>query len=88
MERNVAILTDDICDEIISGVYDSQEYQAASSYLESEIIKLLGEDELKWAKHNDAYMMLENSVVRKAVEIGYALGKADKQSIEVVATAL
>ncbi|MFD1674940.1 hypothetical protein [Alicyclobacillus fodiniaquatilis] len=82
------VLTDEVCEAIIDEVYESKEYQNASGYLEKEIMELLGEDELKWAKHNDAYVVLENSVVRKAFEIGYALGKADKQSIEVVATAL
>ncbi|MFD1674299.1 hypothetical protein [Alicyclobacillus fodiniaquatilis] len=88
MVHSDAILTEELCDAIISEAYDSKEYQTASSYLESEIMKMLGEDEAQWSKHNDAYTMLENSVVRKAFEIGYALGKADKQSIEVVSAAL
>lgn len=88
MKHGDMILTEELCDVIISEAYDSEEYQMASSYLEAEIIKILGEDELMWARHNDAYTMLENSVVRKAFEIGYALGKADKKSTELVVTAL
>ncbi|MFD1677418.1 hypothetical protein [Alicyclobacillus fodiniaquatilis] len=88
MKNNDAMLTDEVCEAIIEEVYESEEYQNASSFLEGEIMALLGENELMWARHNDAYTMLENSVARKAFEIGYSLGKADKQSIEVVATAL
>lgn len=88
MKHGDLMLTEEMCDEIISEAYDSEEYQTASSYLEVEIMQMLGEDELKWAKHNDAYAALENSVARKAFELGYALGKADKQSTEVVAAAL
>jgi hypothetical protein len=82
------ILTEELCDAIISEAYDSEEYQAASSHLKAEIMKMLGEDEQMWARHNDAYTMLENSIVQKAFEMGYALGKADKKSTELVVTAL
>jgi hypothetical protein len=88
MGHEDAILTEELCDEIISEVLDSMEYQIASSFLEEEIMKLHGENEFAWARHNDAYVALENLVARKAFEIGYAHGKADKQSVEVATAAL
>lgn len=80
------VLTDEVCEAIMDEVFESEEYQNASSFLETEIIKLLGDDEESWSRHNDAYVALENAIVRRTAEIVYALRLADKESIETVAT--
>ncbi|MFB5191700.1 hypothetical protein [Alicyclobacillus fastidiosus] len=79
------VLTDEVCEAIMDEVYESEEYQNASSFLEAEIIELLGDNEEKWAKHNDAYVALENAIVRKLFQRVYASGVNDGKQIAVAA---
>lgn len=79
------ILTDEVCEAIMDEVYESEEYQKASGFLESEVMKLLGDDEGKWARHNDAYVALENAIVRQLFQLVYASGVNDGKQIAVAA---
>ena len=77
------VLTEETCEAIMDEVYESEEYQKASSFLETEVTQLLGSDEEKWARHNDAYVALENAIVRKLFQLVYASGVNDGKQIAV-----
>ena len=79
------VLTDELCEAIIDEVYESEEYQNASVFLESEIAQLLGDNEEEWAKHNDAYVALENAIVRTLFQVVYSSGVNDGKQIAVAA---
>ncbi|WP_067622848.1 hypothetical protein [Alicyclobacillus acidiphilus] len=79
------VLTDEVCEAIMDEVYESEEYQDASSFLEAEIMELLGGDEEKWSRHNDAYVALENAIVRTLFQVVYSSGVNDGKQIAIAA---
>ncbi|GEO27481.1 hypothetical protein Alches_25830 [Alicyclobacillus hesperidum subsp. aegles] len=82
MERNEAILTDEACEEVISQlVEDDAEYVQASNFLVNEVYALIGEDEEKLSRINDAFVAYENAIVRPVYKVGYADALANNKPV-------
>lgn len=73
MEHGVVTLSEELCEAIIDQLAndDNTDYAQANNRLVSEIYGLVGEDEEKLARINDALVAFENSIVRPAYKVGY-----------------
>ncbi|QSO50835.1 hypothetical protein JZ785_18330 [Alicyclobacillus curvatus] len=76
-------LSEELCEAIIDQLAndDNSDYAQANTRLVNEIYELVGEDEEKLARINDALVAFENSIVRPAYKVGYDDARANSQPI-------